>query len=219
MNRCSVSRCSSPIPAARGAATARDMVEPKCARAEASNKAPAFCPNASVVGAVGRCIHLSLQILFKMINDGLGWRLQPSSRGLRHAHGRECGGFVVFSAANSGGELILPPTTRPIWNDLGGMAGNLFIYFLAKETPGPSVQWCTASEAQASESPVVGSSPAPLQSPGSERPLRSDYGSWASGRPSDSGSHPCDFSSWRGASTSGCPLRNNTEHRPPVAGH
>ena len=62
--------------------------------------------------------------------------------------------FACYSAANSGGELILPPTTRPIWKDLGGMAGNLFIYFLAKETPGPSVQWCTASEAQASESPV-----------------------------------------------------------------
>ena len=132
--------------------------------------------------------------------------------------------------------------SRPIWKALvhraptGKMGRSVVILFCiyprgpaaplgsglrARETPGPSVQpgvqWCTASEAQASESPVVGSSLAPLQSPGSERPLRSDYGSWASGRPSDSGSHPCDFSSWRGASTSGCPLRNNTEHRPPVS--
>ena len=128
--------------------------------------------------------------------------------------------FACYSAANSGGELILPPTTRPIWKDLGGMAGNLFIYFLAKETH-PDQVYSGARPLRLKPlraRSVVGSSLAPLQSPGSERPLRSDYGSWASGRPSDSGSHPCESSSSRGATTSGCPLRNNTEHRPPVVG-
>ena len=127
------------------------------------------------------------------------------------------------------GKLAHREATGPNRED-GKIRGNSFcIYSLgpalplgsglrARETPGPSVQRFTAFEAQASESPVVGPSPAPPQTPGSERPLRSDHGSWASGRPSDSGSQPSEPGSWQARSTSGQPLSNTTENRPPVRG-
>ena len=154
----SASRCS-PIPAARRAAAARDMVEP------------------SERGRIEQWLLLKV--------DRLGKLAHREATGPNREDGKIRGNsFCIYSL---GPALPLGSGLR------------------ARETPGPSVQRFTAFEAQASESPVVGPSPAPPQTPGSERPLRSDHGSWASGRPSDSESQPPEPGSWRGGNSSGPP--------------